>query len=78
MIFRVASMYVIAVWVLIQLANSIFPDLGCPRQSVRILIVAAAFLLPVVRVRSWMFIPPAKESPVKYSRWQPLLKAMLK
>lgn len=31
-----------------------------------------------VVVRDWMFIPPAQESPVKYSRWQRLLKVILK
>jgi adenylate cyclase len=71
-IFRVASVYAIAAWVLIQLANSIFPDLGWPRQSVLILIVAVALLFPVVLVLSWMLIPPSKEDPGKYSRWQKL------
>jgi hypothetical protein len=32
-IFRVASVYAIGAWVLIQLANSIFPDLGWPQQD---------------------------------------------
>jgi hypothetical protein len=38
-IFRVATVYAIACWVLIQLGNSIFPDIGWPRQSLLILIV---------------------------------------
>ena len=71
-IFRVASVYAIAAWVVIQLANSIFPDLGWPRQSVLILIVAVALLFPVVLVLSWMFIPPSKENPAKFSSWQHL------
>ena len=69
-IFRVASVYAIGAWVLIQLANSIFPDLGWPRQSVLILIVAVALLFPVVLILGWMFIPPSKEDPAKFSRWQ--------
>jgi TolB-like protein/Tfp pilus assembly protein PilF len=69
-IFRVASVYAIGAWVLIQLANSIFPDLGWPRQSVLILLVAVALLFPVVLILGWMFIPPSKEDPAKFSRWQ--------
>lgn len=71
-IFRVASVYAIAAWVLIQLANSIFPDIGWPRQSVLILIMAVALLFPVVLVLGWMFIPPSKENPAKFSSWQHL------
>jgi len=71
-IFRVASMYAIAAWVLIQLGNSIFPNLGWPRRSILILIVAVALLLPVVMILAWMFIPPSKEDPAKYSRWHKL------
>ncbi|MDE2274459.1 MAG: hypothetical protein KGL00_09710 [Gammaproteobacteria bacterium] len=65
-------MYAIAAWVLLQLANSVFPDLGWPRQSVLILITAVALLFPVVLVLGWMFIPPSKDNPAKYSRWQHL------
>lgn len=71
-IYRVVTMYAIAAWVLMQLANSLFPDLGWPRQSVLILIVAVALLFPVVLVLSWMLIPPSKENPAKFSRWQHL------
>ena len=71
-IFRVASVYAIAAWVLLQLANSVFPDLGWPRQSVLILIIAVALLFPVVLVLGWMFIPPSKDNPAKYSSWQHL------
>lgn len=71
-IFRVASIYAVAAWVLIQLGNSIFPNLGWPRQSVLILITAVALLFPVVLVLGWMFIPPSKEDPDKFSQWQHL------
>jgi TolB-like protein len=71
-IFRVASVYAIGAWVLIQLANSIFPDLGWPRQSILILIVAVALLFPVVLALGWMLISPSKEDPAKFSRWQRL------
>ncbi len=71
-VYRVVTVYAITAWVLMQLANSLFPDLGWPRQSVLILIVAVALLFPVVLVLSWMLIPPSKENPAKFSRWQHL------
>lgn len=69
-IFRVASVYAIAAWVLIQLGNSVFPDLGWSRQSVLILIVALLLGFPVALVLGWMLIPPSRDDPEKYSRWQ--------
>jgi len=71
-IFRVASVYAIAAWVLIQVANGVFPDIGLTRADVRIVIVAVALLFPVALVLGWMFIPPSKENPTKFSSWQHL------
>lgn len=69
-IFRVASIYAITAWILIQLGNSVFPDLGWPRQSLLILIAALLLGFPVVLVLGWMLIPPSKEDLAKYTRWQ--------
>jgi len=71
-IFRVASVYAVAVYILIQAANAVFPDIGLSRSHVRYIIVAAALLFPMVLVLGWMFIPPSKENPEKFSRWQRL------
>jgi TolB-like protein len=71
-IFRVASVYAIAAWVLIQVANGVFPDIGLTRADVRVVIAAVALLFPVALVLGWMFIPPSKENPVKFSSWQHL------
>ncbi|MHB8403871.1 MAG: tetratricopeptide repeat protein [Gammaproteobacteria bacterium] len=67
-IYRVATVYAIAGWVLIQLSNGIFPDFGLPRTSVRIVIAVIALGLPVVLVLAWMFIRPV--DPEKLAHWQ--------
>ena len=67
-IYRVATVYAIAGWVLIQLSNGIFPDFGLPRTSVRIVIAIIALGLPVVLVLAWMFIRPV--DPEKLAHWQ--------
>lgn len=67
-IYRVATVYAIAGWVLIQLSNGIFPDFGLPRTSVRVVIAIIALGLPVVLVLAWMFIRPV--DPEKLAHWQ--------
>jgi len=71
-IFRVASVYAVAAYILIQASNAIFPDIGLSRADVRFIIVAVALLFPVVLVLGWMLIPPSKEDPAKFSTWQHL------
>ena len=69
-IYRVVVVYAIACWVLIQLANSLFPDFGLSRQTVRILIILLLLGFPVVLVLAWMLIKP--RDPAKYTSWQRL------
>lgn len=69
-IFRVASVYAVAAYILIQAANAVFPDIGLSRADVRFIIAALALLFPVALVLGWMFIPPSKENPAKFSSWQ--------
>ncbi|MGA9852281.1 MAG: hypothetical protein WBR15_05060 [Gammaproteobacteria bacterium] len=71
-IFRVASVYAIVTWILIQVANGVFPDIGLTRADVRFVIAGVALLFPVVLVVGWMFIPPSKENSDKFSHWQHL------
>lgn len=71
-IFRVASVYAIAAWILIQVANAVFPDIGLTRADVRIVLIVVALGFPVVLVLGWMLIPPSKEKPAKFSSWQRL------
>lgn len=67
-IYRVASIYALAGWVIIQLANGLFPNFGLMRSSVRIVIAFVALGFPLVMVVAWMFIRPA--DPEKITRWQ--------
>ncbi|MGA9854505.1 MAG: tetratricopeptide repeat protein [Gammaproteobacteria bacterium] len=67
-IYRVASIYALAGWVVIQLANGLFPNFGLMRSSVRIVIAFVALGFPLVMVVAWMFIKPA--DPEKITRWQ--------
>jgi len=71
-IFRVASGYAVAAYVLILVANAVFPDIGLSRADVRYIIAAAALLFPVALVLGWMFIPPSKQNPDQFSHWQQL------
>ncbi len=67
-IYRVATIYAIASWVLLQLSNSLLPDFGLPRSSVVIVIAVLALGFPVVLVLAWMLIRPL--DPEKVTRWQ--------
>ncbi|HVA55922.1 MAG TPA: tetratricopeptide repeat protein [Gammaproteobacteria bacterium] len=67
-IYRVASIYALAGWVVIQLANGLFPNFGLMRSSVRMVIAFVALGFPLVMVLAWMFIRPA--DPEKITRWQ--------
>ena len=71
-IFRVASVYAIAAWILVQIANAVFPDVGLTRADVRSVLVVMALGFPVALILGWMFIPPSKENLAKFSRWQHL------
>jgi adenylate cyclase len=67
-IYRVASIYALAGWVVIQLANGLFPNFGLMRSSVRIVIAFVALGFPLVMVVAWMFIRPV--DPEKVTHWQ--------
>ncbi|MGB9428285.1 MAG: tetratricopeptide repeat protein [Gammaproteobacteria bacterium] len=66
--YRVATVYAIAAWVILQLANSVFPDFGLPRSSVRLVIVMLLLGFPVVLTLAWWLIKPV--DPDKLSHWQ--------
>lgn len=68
--FRIASWYATAAYVLILVANAVFPDIGLTREGVRYVIAALALGFPVVLTLSWMFVPPSREDPQTFSRWK--------
>lgn len=70
--FRVASWYATVAYVLVLVANAVFPDIGLSRGEVRYLIVGLALGFPVALVLGWTFVPPAKAEPRQISEWQRL------
>ena len=52
-VLRVAALYVIAAWLVIQVADVFFPAWGIPETALRYLIVAAFLGFPITIVFSW-------------------------
>lgn len=70
--FRIASWYATLAYVLILVANAVFPDIGYTRDDVRYVIVALALGFPIVLTLSWMFVSPSREDPKTFGRWKRL------
>ena len=68
--FRVASWYATAAYVLVLVANAVFPDIGLTREDVRYVIAVLVLGFPLALIFGWMFIPPSKEDPAHFSRWK--------
>ena len=54
-VFRVATIYAVAAWLLIQIADATFEPLGVPEPAHRILILVAALGFPIALVLGWLF-----------------------
>ncbi|MCH7600440.1 MAG: hypothetical protein IH973_11845 [Myxococcales bacterium] len=54
-VFRVAAMYAVAAWLVIQIADATFEPLGVPDSAHRILILVTALGFPVALVLGWLF-----------------------
>jgi len=54
-VFRVAGLYVVAAWVLLQVADVLFPGLGIPETAITALFYALLLGFPVALVFGWMF-----------------------
>lgn len=54
-VFRVAAMYAVVGWLLIQIGEATFDALGLPEGSLRLLILAVAAGFPVALVLGWLF-----------------------
>lgn len=68
-IFRIAAIYAMAAWVLIQLFNTVLPNLGFAKDSLRFVIIVVALGFPLMLVLAWTFIKPADTDYVEASRW---------
>ncbi len=54
-VFRVAGLYVVAVWLLMQAANFLFPAWGIPAAAITYLLWAGLLGFPVALVFGWVF-----------------------
>ena len=54
-VFRVAAVYVVASWVLIQLGSATFEPIGLPLWSMRLLLVLLALGFPLACLLAWVY-----------------------
>jgi adenylate cyclase len=54
-VFRVAGVYLVAAWLVIQVADAVFEPMGLPAWSLRLVIVLAALGFPVACALAWAF-----------------------
>ncbi|CAN5502432.1 hypothetical protein BH20VER3_BH20VER3_04530 [soil metagenome] len=76
-VYRVAIAYIVAAWVLIQVATQVFPFFEIPNWTVRLVIVALVLGFPIALILAWAYditpagikrtedLPPASSVPVK-------------
>ena len=78
-VFRTAGIYIFGTWLLLQLADVVFPGLGIPEEAIRYVLMAALAGFPVALVFGWYFdidsggiIRTAPAEPEDLERKQPL------
>jgi TolB-like protein/tetratricopeptide (TPR) repeat protein len=54
-VFRLAGLYIVGAWIVIEVSSVFFPAWGIPDTALRFLFIAAALLFPVAIVFSWVF-----------------------
>jgi TolB-like protein/Flp pilus assembly protein TadD len=54
-VFRIAGLYVVAVWLLMQVADIVFPAWGIPDEALRYLLWAGVFGFPVALLFGWIY-----------------------
>jgi TolB-like protein/Flp pilus assembly protein TadD len=54
-VYRVAAFYAAGAWLILQVADVIFPAIGLPEWSIRALLAIAAMGFPIALVSSWLF-----------------------
>jgi TolB-like protein/Tfp pilus assembly protein PilF len=54
-VFRVAGLYVVVIWLLMQVADIVFPAWGIPDAAIRVLLWAGLLGFPVALVFGWVF-----------------------
>ena len=54
-VIRVATLYVLALWPIIQIADILAPAIGLPVAAMRYMLIAFVAGLPVVLILSWLY-----------------------
>ncbi len=54
-VFRLAGLYIVGAWLVIQVADISFPAWGIPETAIRYLFIAAAACFPVALIFSWYY-----------------------
>ena len=54
-IFRLAGLYIVGAWIVIEVASVFFPAWGIPDTAMRYLFVAAALCFPIALIFGWTF-----------------------
>jgi len=54
-IFRLAGLYVVGAWVVIQVAEALFQAWGVPESALRFLFIAAVLCFPIALVFGWIY-----------------------
>jgi adenylate cyclase len=54
-IFRVAALYIVGSWLLLQIADVIFPGIGIPATAIRYVMIGAIVGFPMALIFGWMY-----------------------
>ena len=54
-VFRVAALYIVGAWLLLQIADVTFPGLGIPEAAIRYVMIAVLVGFPIAIVVGWMY-----------------------
>ena len=53
--FRLVGLYIVGAWLVIQVADIVFPTWGIPDSAMRYMFFAAALCFPIALVFGWIF-----------------------
>jgi len=54
-VFRTAALYVVSAWLVLQVADVVFPGFGIPEAAIRVLVWTAVVGFPIALVFGWFF-----------------------
>lgn len=54
-IFRVATVYAVASWVILQLSDILFPAIDLPEENIRYVLIALTIGFPLIITFAWLF-----------------------